>query len=418
MTDRDVMLTTYREQPAQIWRGVTLTELLQFWGGDERGFELLRPARGLSRCRARLAVSARTRSAWRPRSSFAKTARRGLRARRRRHLEGRLLRIRQSSRASGSLPVVFMVINNYWAISCRARSRPLRDAGAKGIAGGIPGIQVDGNDIIAVRDVMDEAMERARNGGGPTVVEALTYRMGDHTTADDASRYRTEELVSAAWKLDPWRGCAPISCSQHWWTKSDEEQLIAQCREQVDAAVAEYLALPPPRPPRCSINLFESCRSRSNGSARNSRVALMAEITMVARSQWRSPARCRTIRACSCSAKTSASTAACSARPMACRRASARARARHAARGDRARRHVDRYGAQGFRPVTEFQFMGFIYPALDQVINHAGRLRNRSRGRLSCPIVFRSPSGPASTRPSIIRKRRKPCSRTRPAFAS
>jgi 2-oxoisovalerate dehydrogenase E1 component beta subunit len=49
--------------------------------------------------------------------------------------------------------------------------------------------------------------------------------------------------------------------------------------------------------------------------------------------------------------------------------------------------------AQGFRPVTEFQFMGFIYPALDQVINHAGRLRNRSRGRLSCPMVFRSPMG-------------------------
>src|SRR5260370_35618652 len=50
-------------------------------------------------------------------------------------------------------------------------------------------------------------------------------------------------------------------------------------------------------------------------------------------------------------------------------------------------------GAQGFRPVTEFQFMGFIYPALDQVINHAGRMRNRSHGRLSCPIVFRTPMG-------------------------
>ena len=49
--------------------------------------------------------------------------------------------------------------------------------------------------------------------------------------------------------------------------------------------------------------------------------------------------------------------------------------------------------AQGFRPVAEFQFMGFIYPALDQVINHAGRLRNRTRGRLSCPLVFRSPMG-------------------------
>jgi pyruvate dehydrogenase E1 component alpha subunit len=156
------------------------------------------------------------------------------------------------------LPVVFMVINNYWAISMpREKQTAAQTLAQKAIAGGIPGIQVDGNDIIAVREVAGEAIERARSGGGATVIEALTYRMGDHTTADDASRYRREELVSAAWKLDPVARARAYLVAQQWWTKEDEEQLIAQCRAQVDAAVTEYLKLPPPSPTSMFDNLFE-----------------------------------------------------------------------------------------------------------------------------------------------------------------
>ncbi|WP_410969714.1 thiamine pyrophosphate-dependent enzyme, partial [Salmonella sp. SAL4450] len=73
----------------------------------------------------------------------------------------------------------------------------------KGIAAGIPGVQVDGNDVIAVRDCVSRALEQARSGGGPTVIEALSYRLSDHTTADDASRYRSQAEVDEAWKVEP-----------------------------------------------------------------------------------------------------------------------------------------------------------------------------------------------------------------------
>jgi D-alanine-D-alanine ligase-like ATP-grasp enzyme len=104
----------------------------------------------------------------------------------------------------------------------------------------------------------EEAIERARSGGGPTVIEALTYRMGDHTTADDASRYRKEERVSAAWKLDPLARLRTYLVNQSWWTKEDEEKLIAACREKIEAAVAEYLAIPPPSPAAMFDHLFET----------------------------------------------------------------------------------------------------------------------------------------------------------------
>jgi pyruvate dehydrogenase E1 component alpha subunit len=239
MSERDVMLTTYREQPAQIWRGVTLTELLQFWGGDEAGSNFSGPREDfpvavLIASQATHAVGVATAFQIRKEPRVAVCA----------LGDGATSKgdFYESVNVAGvwGLPIVFMVINNHWAI-----------------AGGIPGIQVDGNDIIAVREIVGEAVERARSGGGPTVVEALTYRMGDHTTADDASRYRREELVSAAWKLDPVARARAYLVAQHWWTKEDEEQLIAQCRSQVDAAVTEYLALPPPVPTAMFDHLFE-----------------------------------------------------------------------------------------------------------------------------------------------------------------
>jgi pyruvate dehydrogenase E1 component alpha subunit len=89
------------------------------------------------------------------------------------------------------LPVVFVVVNNKWAISVPLSIQTATETLAqKAIAAGIPGIQVDGNDVVAVRQAMEEALDRAREGEGATLVEAVTYRLSDHTTADDASRYR------------------------------------------------------------------------------------------------------------------------------------------------------------------------------------------------------------------------------------
>ena len=103
-----------------------------------------------------------------------------------------------------SLPVVFFCQNNHWAISVPLkRQTAARTLAQKAIAYGFPGIQVDGNDVFAVYKATAEALARARAGDGPTFIEAVTYRLGDHTTADDASRYRTQEV-------EVWQGKNPI----------------------------------------------------------------------------------------------------------------------------------------------------------------------------------------------------------------
>jgi pyruvate dehydrogenase E1 component alpha subunit len=256
MAECDVMLTTYREQAAQIWRGVTLTELLQYWGGDERGCDY-------AKCREDFPVSV-------PIASHAVQALGVAAAFKLRH-ERRVAVCALGDGATSkgdfyeainvagawTLPIVFVVINNRWAISLPVQKQTgARTLAQKAVAAGIPGIQIDGNDVIAARHIVGEAIERARNGGGASIVEALTYRLGDHTTADDASRYRPEDEVSAAWKLDPLARLRRYLADRGWWSKTDEEKLIAECKAHVEAAVAEYLAIPAPQPKSMFDHLF------------------------------------------------------------------------------------------------------------------------------------------------------------------
>ncbi len=102
-------------------------------------------------------------------------------------------------------PCIFLCQNNQWAISVpRSQQTKAETIAQKGIGYGVPGVQVDGNDILAVYKVTKEAVERARRGEGPTLIEAITYRMNVHTTADDPTKYRDEEEV------EPWRERDPI----------------------------------------------------------------------------------------------------------------------------------------------------------------------------------------------------------------
>ncbi len=102
------------------------------------------------------------------------------------------------------VPVVFVCQNNQWAISIpRSRQTHSKTLAQKALAYGIPGIQVDGNDILAVYAASKEAVDRARSGGGPSMIECVTYRMRMHTTADDPKRYRKEEEVKEWEKRDP-----------------------------------------------------------------------------------------------------------------------------------------------------------------------------------------------------------------------
>ncbi len=148
-------------------------------------------------------------------------------------------------------PCVFVCQNNQWAISVpRERQTKSKTLAQKAIAYEMPGIQVDGNDILGVYKVAKEAVERARAGDGPTLIEALTYRMNVHTTADDPTQYRTEEEV------EPWRERDPIDRFRSYMTNKgllDEETdeawkqaALEEVQEAVDAfeARAEELGDP------------------------------------------------------------------------------------------------------------------------------------------------------------------------------
>jgi pyruvate dehydrogenase E1 component alpha subunit len=101
-------------------------------------------------------------------------------------------------------PVVFICQNNGWAISLpRAAQTRTKTLAQKALAFGLPGIQVDGNDVLAVYSAAQEAVERARSGNGPTLLECVTYRLAVHTTADDPRRYRTDEEVAAWERREP-----------------------------------------------------------------------------------------------------------------------------------------------------------------------------------------------------------------------
>jgi len=102
------------------------------------------------------------------------------------------------------VPVVFVVQNNQWAISIPLKKQThSRTLAQKALAYGFPGIQVDGNDVLAVYTASQEAVSRARRGDGPTLIECVTYRLGVHTTADDPTKYRSAEEVAAWERKDP-----------------------------------------------------------------------------------------------------------------------------------------------------------------------------------------------------------------------
>jgi len=138
-------------------------------------------------------------------------------------------------------PTVFVCQNNQWAISVpREEQTQSKTLAQKAIGYGMPGIQVDGNDLLAVYAASQEAAERARNGDGPTMIECITYRLSLHTTADDPTRYREEDDV------EEWEKREPLPRLQNYLKQkdllSDEEieKLEGEIEDQVKQAVEEY----------------------------------------------------------------------------------------------------------------------------------------------------------------------------------
>ncbi len=240
MRPEDVLCPVYREYGTQLWRGVTLTEILTYWAGDERGTDFAGPREDFPWCvpigsqtphAAGVAMAFKIRR--QPRCAVAYIGDGGT-------SQGAF---HEALNLAGAqrLPVVFVVVNNGWAISVPAAEQTAAQTFAqKGLGNGVPGVQVDGNDLIGVRHVMETALDRARRGDGPMVVEAVTYRLSDHTTADDASRYRPAGELEAAWQVEPLLRMRRYLESLRCWDEAREAALRAECTAQIDAAVRGY----------------------------------------------------------------------------------------------------------------------------------------------------------------------------------
>jgi pyruvate dehydrogenase E1 component alpha subunit len=237
----DVLAPSYREYGAQFMRGVKPREVLMYWGGDERGNDFSGPPHDYSWCvpigtqnlhAAGAALAFKLRGE--PRVAVACVGDGGS------SKTDTYAAI--NSAGAFTLPFIQCIINNQWAISVpRNAQTGAKTLAQKGIAGGLDCVQVDGNDIIAVRAAMDFALKRARNGHGGSVLEFVTYRLSDHTTADDARRYRDDAEVKAAWEREPMTRLRTFLINEKVWSEAEEATWKEECNRLSDIEVNAYL---------------------------------------------------------------------------------------------------------------------------------------------------------------------------------
>jgi pyruvate dehydrogenase E1 component alpha subunit len=245
MRPQDVLLPSFREHGAQLWRGVSLKELFLYWGGDERGNDFAGPRQDFPNCvpvgshaphAVGVALAFRLRKE--PRAAVCVFG------------DGATSKgdVAEALNMAGiwKVPAIFVVNNNGWAISIPVSKQTAAGTLAqKAIAAGIAGEQVDGNDVIAVRAAASRAIERADRGEGPTLIEAVTYRLSDHTTSDDASRYRKDTEVSPHWHAEPVGRLRNHLTRCGSWSKDQEDALLRECGTTVEQAAEEYLTTTP-----------------------------------------------------------------------------------------------------------------------------------------------------------------------------
>jgi len=256
MTKEDVLVPYYRGTAGQLLHGVKMSEILLYWGGDERGSDYQDAKRDLpiavpiaTQCLNAAGVAAAIKFKGEKIAAVTEIGEGGT-------SKGDFY---EALNVSGiwNLPLLFVVNNNQWAISVSTKNQTACETYAqKAIAAGIRCVQVDGNDIIACRAEADEALKRARAGEGPSLIEFVSYRLCDHTTADDASRYRSNEELQGAWTREPIIRLRRYLESMKAWTEEDEVNMKQEIAKEVEAAVAEFENIEKPLPETILTYLF------------------------------------------------------------------------------------------------------------------------------------------------------------------
>lgn len=246
MSDDDWLVWAFRELAGLLWKGVPLMKYYLLWMGNEEGSrydEDIHVAPSSVPVASQLPYAAGIAYASKYRGedavTFAFCGDGGT-------SEGDF---HEALNAAGvyKLPMVFIVQNNQWAISVpRSQQTASRTIAQKAVAYGLPGIKVDGNDLLAMYMATREAAERARKGEGATLIEAYTYRLGDHTTSDDARRYRLKKELEEWEPRDPLIRLKAYLTDRKLLDKKTDERIWDDARDTVEKAVQEAEEFPSP----------------------------------------------------------------------------------------------------------------------------------------------------------------------------
>ena len=251
----DVFVPYYRDVGTLIQRGVKLSDILLYWGGDERGnyssshedFPYSVPVGSQPLHAVGIATAFKIRKQAR---AVLTVCGEGASS------QGDFY---EAMNVAGvwKLPVVFVVSNNQWAISVpRSAQSASQTIAQKAIAAGFSGEQVDGNDVIAVYERVSAALHKARENNEPTLLEIITYRQSDHTTADDASRYEPQGVREAEWKKEPIERLKRYLIDTNAWSEEEEQILQTECATDIEQVVQDYLNTPPQAPESMFDNLY------------------------------------------------------------------------------------------------------------------------------------------------------------------
>ena len=304
--------------------------------------------------------------------------------------------------ASFVVPVVFFCQNNQWAISEPVRLQSHASIAQRGQGYGIPGIQVDGNDVLAVLAATRVALARAYAGLGPTLVEAVTYRMGPHTTSDDPTRYRST-VEEEEWRLkDPLARLHALLRREGLIDERFESRVTAKADEVAATLRQGCLSMPDPEPAALFEHVYAEPHpllDEERGDVRGlpgraRRGGLMATMTLG-------------------KALNAGLRQAMEHDPKVVLMGEDIGKLGGVFRvteglqqqfGDR--RVIDTPLAEsgvigtavglamrGYRPVCEIQFDGFVYPAFDQIVSQVAKFRFRNEGRVGLPMTIRVPYG-------------------------
>lgn len=243
----DVFVPYYRDQAAQLLRGTPMRSILQFWGGDEWGSFYSHP-HDFPAC---IPIATQI--------THAAGVATALKLKHSKQVALSTCGDGASSRGDfyealnlagvWHLPLVVVINNNQWAISVPLSQQTACETLAqKAIAAGVVGVRVDGNDFFAMMMILEEAIERARQGKGATLIEAVTYRLCDHTTADDMSRYANAQDKEKAQQQEPLIRFKKLLEQQLSWTTKQQQQLEQHLHQEIEQEVHAYLNLAAPNP--------------------------------------------------------------------------------------------------------------------------------------------------------------------------